>query len=167
MRSCCRMRALTGKAGASLRLMASAKRTICTAGFRSCTSTIRSTARRMSYERVSGPLHVGDWFGRTVGQPIILTARAYARLRYGIDLLQPSPLEAIRHSRVPVLLIHGAEDRSINPRHAAMLAAAGTGHVQLWLLPRAGAPGAWGGAHAEFLGRGGGGVSRQLAKTKN
>ncbi len=112
-----------------------------------------SSAREMSYERVSGPLHVGDWFGRTVGQPVILTARAYARLRYGIDLLQPSPLEAIRHSRVPILLIHGAEDRSINPRHAAMLAAAGTGHVQLWLVPRAWHTGAWSVAHDEFEAR--------------
>src|SRR5258708_38513155 len=117
-----------------------------------------SSAREMSYERVSGPLHVGDWFGRTVGQPIILTARAYARLRYGIDLLQPSPLEAIRHSRVPVLLIHGAVDRSINPRHAPMLPAAGTGHVQLWLVPRAGDTRGWGVRHDEFEGRGAGGV---------
>lgn len=112
-----------------------------------------SSAREMSYERVSGPLHVGDWFGRTAGRPVIWMARAYARLRYGIDLLQPSPLEALRNSRVPVLLIHGEEDRSINPRHAMMLAAAGAGHVQLWLVPRAWHTGAWSVAHEEFEAR--------------
>src|SRR5215467_11897870 len=57
-----------------------------------------STAREMSYERVSGPLHVGPWFGRTLGRPMIAVAGFYSQLRYGINLLQPSPLEAIKHS---------------------------------------------------------------------
>ena len=70
-----------------------------------------STAREMSYERISGPLHLRSWFGRTLGRPAIWSAKVYARLRYGIDLLQPSPLEAVTHSTVPVLLIHGEEDR--------------------------------------------------------
>ena len=76
----------------------------------------------MSYERISGPLHVGDWFGKTVGRPMILGARAYARLRYGIDLLKPSPLAALTHSSVPVLLIHGTEDQVISPHHSEILA---------------------------------------------
>lgn len=64
-----------------------------------------STARKISYERVSGPLHLGPWFGKTLGQPIIDVAVMYSRMRYGIDLLQPSPLYGLQHSRVPVLLI--------------------------------------------------------------
>jgi pimeloyl-ACP methyl ester carboxylesterase len=112
-----------------------------------------STAREMSYERVSGPLHVGDWFGRTIGRPVIASAVWYARLRYGIDLLQPSPLAAVRHSSVPVLLIQGALDRSINPRHAFILAKAAPDHVQLWLVPNAWHTGAWSAAHDEFEAR--------------
>jgi hypothetical protein len=63
-----------------------------------------STAREMSYERVSGPLHLGPWFGRSAGRPAIWSAVVYARLRYGIDLLQPSPLAAVANSLVPALL---------------------------------------------------------------
>src|SRR5579864_2998962 len=54
-----------------------------------------STAREMSYERVSGPLHLSSWFGRTLGRPAIWSAVIYARLRYGVDLLKPSPLDAV------------------------------------------------------------------------
>lgn len=109
-----------------------------------------STAREMSFERVSGPLHLGPWFGKTVGRPVIWSAVAYARLRYGLDLLQPSPLEALEHSTTPVLLIHGEDDRSIAPRHSEILANAAPGHVQLWLIPHAGHTMAWKAAHQEF-----------------
>jgi uncharacterized protein len=112
-----------------------------------------STAREMSYERVSGFLRLGDWFGRSVGRPILFAAIHYSRARYGIDLLQPSPLAAIRHSSVPILLIHGAMDRSINPRHSIILAQAAPDHVQLWLAPNAAHTGAWSAAHDEFESR--------------
>lgn len=109
-----------------------------------------STAREMSYERISGPLHLQPWFGKTLGRPVIWSAVLYARLRYGIDLLQPNPLEAVTHSTVPVLLIHGEEDRSISPRHSELITAAAPDHVQLWLVPHAGHTMAWAAAHQEF-----------------
>src|SRR5215472_18005222 len=112
-----------------------------------------STAREMSYERVSGPLHLEPWFGRTLGRPVIASARIYARLRYGIDLLQPSPLDAVKASRVPILLIHGNNDHNISPRHSIILASAAPDHVQLWLVPGAWHTGAWSAAHQEFEGR--------------
>jgi dipeptidyl aminopeptidase/acylaminoacyl peptidase len=109
-----------------------------------------STAREMSFERVSGPLHLKSWFGRTLGRPAIWSAELYARLRYGVDLLRPSPLEAVTHSPVPVLLIHGEDDRSIAPFHSQRIADAAPGHVQLWLVPHAGHTMAWAAAHQEF-----------------
>ena len=109
-----------------------------------------STAREMSYERISGPLHFGPWFGRTLGRPAIWSAVAYARVRYGIHLLQPSPLAAVAHSTVPVLLIHGEDDRNIAPRHSQLIAAAAPNHVVLWLVPHAGHTMAWAAAHGEF-----------------
>jgi dipeptidyl aminopeptidase/acylaminoacyl peptidase len=112
-----------------------------------------STAREMSYERVSGPLHLGPWFGRTLGRPAIWSAVLYARVRYGINLLQPSPLEAVEHSTIPVLLIHGADDRNIAPRHSQLIAAAASNHVELWLVPHAGHTMAWAAAHHEFEAR--------------
>lgn len=112
-----------------------------------------SSAREMSFERVSGPLHLGPWFGRTLGRPAIWSAVVYAHVRYGVNLLQPSPLEAVAHSRVPVLLIHGQDDRSIAPRHSLLIAAAAADHVALWLVPHAGHTMAWVAAHREFEGR--------------
>lgn len=109
-----------------------------------------STAREMSFERVSGPLHMGPWFGRTLGRPAIWSAVVYARVRYGINLLQPNPLEAVAHSRVPVLLIHGEDDRSIAPRHSQLITAAASDHVALWLVPHAGHTMAWAAAPREF-----------------
>ena len=112
-----------------------------------------STAREMSYERVSGPLHVGSWFGKTMGQPIIWAAVVYSRLRYRVDLLKPSPLDAVVHSSVPVLLIHGTDDQVINFHHSEVLAHAAPTHVQLWLVPHAWHTGAWSAAHDEFEAR--------------
>ena len=109
-----------------------------------------SSAREMSYERVSGPFHMKPWFGKTIGRPAIESAWIYSKLRYGIDLLQPSPIDAVRHSSVPVLLIHGEKDESINPHHAKLIAAAAPDHVQLWLVPNAWHTGAWSAAHQEF-----------------
>jgi uncharacterized protein len=112
-----------------------------------------STAREMSYERVSGPPHLQPWFGRTLGRPVIAAAVFYARIRYGIDLLQPSPLDAVKGSRVPILLIHGANDHNISPRHSIILASAAPDHVQLWLVPGAWHTGSWSAAHQEFENR--------------
>jgi len=112
-----------------------------------------STAREMSFERVSGPLHFGPWFGRTLGRPAIWSAMAYARVRYGIDLLQPSPLQAVARSTVPVLLIHGEDDRNVASRHSRLIAAASPNSVTLWLVPHAGHTMAWAATHGEFEGR--------------
>jgi pimeloyl-ACP methyl ester carboxylesterase len=109
-----------------------------------------STAREMSYERVSGPLHAGPWFGHSVGWPVIESALIYAKIRYHVDLLQPSPLAAVQHSPVPVLLIHGENDRSISPRHGLILAKAAPDRVQLWIVPNAGHTMAWAADHQEF-----------------
>jgi uncharacterized protein len=112
-----------------------------------------STAREMSFERVSGPLHLPSWFGRTLGRPAIWSAVVYAHLSYGVDLLQPSPLEAVRMSKAPVLLIHGEADRSIAPWHSQRIANAAPDHVELWLVPHAGHTMAWAVAHQEFESR--------------
>jgi uncharacterized protein len=112
-----------------------------------------STAREMSYERVSGPLHLRPWFGRTIGWPVIESALIYSKLRYGIDLLEPSPLDGVERSRVPVLLIHGLKDQTISPHHAEILAQGAPDRVQLWLVPGAGHTMAWATAHQEFENR--------------
>jgi uncharacterized protein len=112
-----------------------------------------STAREMSFERVSGFLHLKVSFGKTLGLPVIASAVLYARLRYGVDLLDANPLQAVKHSAVPVLLIHGAQDRNISPRHSMILAKAAPDHTQLWLVPGAGHTMAWAAEPQEFEAR--------------
>lgn len=112
-----------------------------------------ATARDMSYARVSALLHLGPWFGKTLGLPVLESALVYSRLRYGIDLLQPSPLYGVEHSNVPALLIQGMEDRTISPHESEMLADAEPDHVHLWLVPGAGHTMAWIVAHQEFENR--------------
>jgi hypothetical protein len=62
-------------------------------------------------------------------------------------------LEAVAHSSVPVLLIHGQDDRNIAPRHSELIAAAAPSHSELWLVPKAGHTMAWAAAHREFESR--------------
>ena len=112
-----------------------------------------STAREMSYERVSEPFHMKPWFGKTIGLPVIETAVIYSRRRYGVDLLKASPLDAVKNSSVPVFLIHGEKDATINTHHALLIAASAPNHVQLWIVPNAGHTMAWAAAHQEFEAR--------------
>ena len=109
-----------------------------------------STAHEMSYERVSGPLHLGPWFGHTLGRPIIWAAVVYARFRYGFDLLQPSPLKAVAHSSVPVLLIGGEEDTA-TPLAEAALMKQHIPNARLEVVPRAGHYAAF--EQPEYVGR--------------
>jgi pimeloyl-ACP methyl ester carboxylesterase len=48
------------------------------------------------------------------------------------------------------LLIHGARDQSISPRHGLILAKAAPDRVQLWVVPNAGHTMAWVADHQEF-----------------
>ena len=69
--------------------------------------------------------------------PIVHLGFAYAQLRYGIDLYRASPAEAVRHTAVPILLIHGMSDTNIPPSHSVRLHALNPA-TQLWLVPGAG-----------------------------
>jgi fermentation-respiration switch protein FrsA (DUF1100 family) len=66
--------------------------------------------------------------------PVVRTAFAYARLRYGVDLNRASPLDAVRRVRVPTLLVHGADDCNIPPEHSQLLAQANPEFVSLWIV---------------------------------
>src|SRR5262249_35048222 len=70
--------------------------------------------------------------------PIIELGFAYARLRYAVDLWNASPAAALAHSQTPVLLIHGAADDNIPPRHSRALHAINRAQTELWEVPGAG-----------------------------
>ncbi len=73
-----------------------------------------------------------------LGEPLawlaVTNGKLYARLAYGLNFDTSSPLEAIRHTRTPILLIHGLADDQTPPDHSRRLAAANK-TAQLWLVP--------------------------------
>ncbi len=91
--------------------------------------------------------------GRTVGLLPAELALLYARWHDGVDLQRANPVDAVRASLVPVLLIHGENDINILPWHARALAQADPVHAKLWLVPGAGHCGAAGVAPEEFWSR--------------
>lgn len=80
-----------------------------------------------------------------LGPLLVSPAFWYARLRYGLDLDQASPLEAMRHTTVPTLVIHGDADTNIPPDHGRDLAAAAGACAQFWSVP--------GGGHTDAIAR--------------
>jgi uncharacterized protein len=96
-----------------------------------------STFRETAYDRMGQRFHTGPWFGRTILRPVVEGAFLYARLRYGLDMGQVSPEDAVAVSGVPVLLIHGQNDVNIPVRHSRRIAARSRS-VMLWELPSTG-----------------------------
>jgi len=95
-----------------------------------------SDFREIAYDRVGQFFQTGPWLGRTAFRPVIETAFAYARWKYHLDLTEVSPETAVVSSQVPVLLIHGIEDRNIPVRHSRRIAAHNP-KVVLWQVPKA------------------------------
>jgi alpha-beta hydrolase superfamily lysophospholipase len=89
-----------------------------------------ATFEGISYDRlnqVSGIPRIALW-------PEIRLGFLYAYLRYGVDLRQASPANAIRSTHVPILLVHGTEDKNIPLRHSQDLHALNPGATQLWIV---------------------------------
>lgn len=117
-----------------------------------------ATFRSVAYDREgyfvgAGRLGLEPWVGRTIGLLPTEVAFSYAKWRYGVDLLQANPVDALKASSTPVLLIHGEDDINILPDHSRVLAQANPQHTQLWLVPGAQHCGAVGVAPKEFWSR--------------
>ena len=108
-----------------------------------------SSFREIAYERVGQFFHSGPWLGRYLLRPVIEMAFHYAHWRYKLDFERISPEEMIQASKVPVLLIHGQQDRNIPARHSRRIAAMNPG-VSLWEVAGADHCGAINVAHEEF-----------------
>jgi uncharacterized protein len=89
-----------------------------------------ATFREIADERLQQVSHMPHF----MVWPIMRLGFAYARLRYGFDLRQASPAEAIRSTHVPILLIHGTADTNIPPHHSEELHAANPETTRLWLV---------------------------------
>src|SRR5215470_8990713 len=96
-----------------------------------------STFRRVAYDREGFFVGLGPWFGRSFGLLPTEVALRYAEWRYGYDLQQANPLDAVKDTSTPVLLIHGTADINILPRHSVIIAKSNPDHIQLWMIPGA------------------------------
>jgi len=109
--------------------------------------------REVSYIRIGQSLGTGPWVGRTLLRPVVESGILYARLKYGVDLAQDNPAQAVAASHVPVLLIHGLFDNNIPPYNSEMILAGSRGrnpNVYLWEPTDAGHCGAMGAEPDEF-----------------
>jgi hypothetical protein len=113
--------------------------------------------REASYDRLGERLGGGALLGRTLLRPAVEAGFLYARWRYGVDLDQASPEDAVAGSSVPVLLIHGKLDTNLPARHSEMIVTRSAGRVpartpavELWEPADAGHTGAAGAEPGEF-----------------
>ena len=111
-----------------------------------------SNFREIAYDRMGQPFHLGPWVGRTVLRPLVEIAFLRARWKYGLNMDQVSPEDAVATAHVPVLLIHGQVDSNIPLRHSRRIHALAPQTV-LWEVPGADHCGAIAVAPAEFQNR--------------
>ncbi|MGO9336175.1 MAG: alpha/beta hydrolase [Terracidiphilus sp.] len=112
--------------------------------------------REASYDRLGENLHARAWLGRTLLWPAVEAGFLYARLKYGVELEQASPENAVAASTVPVLLIHGKKDTNLPPRHSEIILAhssARANAVVWWEPAEAGHCGAAGAEPQEYARR--------------
>jgi pimeloyl-ACP methyl ester carboxylesterase len=95
-----------------------------------------SSFREVAYDRMGQWFGTGPWLGRTLLHPAIDFGFLYARVKYGVNLAEASPLDAVAASATPVLLIHGLADTNIPSRHSERIRRAHPA-VELWEPPYA------------------------------
>jgi alpha-beta hydrolase superfamily lysophospholipase len=96
-----------------------------------------STFHQIAYDRLASVLGLNSRVGHLLLSALIEPAFLYARLRYGVDLRSASPLDAVRATNTPILLIHGTRDENIAPRHSRILHNANRSVTELWEVPGA------------------------------
>jgi dipeptidyl aminopeptidase/acylaminoacyl peptidase len=109
-----------------------------------------SSFREVAADRLAQRFGDGSKLGRTLVAPLVSEAFLYARLRYGIDFDKASPANAVALTRVPVLLIHGADDFNIPLRHCQAILKNHAGEMEFWEVPGAGHTAAFGTEPEEF-----------------
>jgi alpha-beta hydrolase superfamily lysophospholipase len=85
-----------------------------------------------------------------VPQLVVSAGFAYASLRYGLDFDRVSPEDAIARAKIPILLIHGTEDRSIPSSESETIFHRRSEHTELWQVPRVGHIGSYKAHPAEY-----------------
>lgn len=94
--------------------------------------------REAAYDRLAGRARVPRWVAHWLFRPIGELAFLYVRWRYGFNLHKTRPVDALRRSAQPILLIHGARDQAILAGHSRRLHAAAASDVEYWEVEGAG-----------------------------
>jgi len=96
-----------------------------------------ATFREVAYARFGRPFHTGPWIGRTFFRPAVEVGFLYVRWHYGLNMESASPKEAVVGTKIPILLIHGLQDRNIPPYHSDLIQAKNPAAVAVWKVPGA------------------------------
>ena len=64
-------------------------------------------------------------------------ASVCAKIRFGYSFSEMRPIESLKENTIPILFIHGAEDRLILPEHSERMKEATKGYAELHLIPGA------------------------------
>ncbi len=106
--------------------------------------------REVAYARFGREFHTGPWLGSTFFRPTVDVGFLYVRLRYGLNMEEASPKQAVEITRIPVMLIHGLSDHNIPPFHSDEIQARNPTDIVLWKVPGAAHTGAHKIAPEEF-----------------
>jgi len=112
-----------------------------------------SDFREIGYDRIGQTFGVGPWLGETLLRPVVEVAFLRARQKYGLHMQQVSPEQTLAESQIPLLLIHGADDHNIPPRHSERILQARPNHTEIWRVAEADHCGAISAAPEEFAQR--------------
>ena len=99
--------------------------------------------------RVDQMFHLPPLLQSPVPWFLVRNSMTFAKYRYGLDLSQVSPIESMRRTSTPTLLIHGLADSRTPYWHSQALARASAQSV-LWLVSNAEHTAAYSAAPAEF-----------------
>ena len=98
--------------------------------------------RQIARERLQGHL-------KGLAVPLLESSLWYSRLRYGLEMNEASPKNAVIGTEIPILLIHGVQDASIGPHHSKTISQCNR-RIQLWLIANTGHSAALGTHPLEF-----------------
>jgi len=93
--------------------------------------------REVAYARFGRKFHTGPWLGSTFFRPTVEMGFLFVRLRYGLNMEEASPEKAVERTGVPVMLIHGLEDRNIPSFHSNEIQSHNPSDIVVWKVPGA------------------------------
>jgi dipeptidyl aminopeptidase/acylaminoacyl peptidase len=88
--------------------------------------------REVAYARFGREFYTGPRIGSTFFRPSVDVGFLYVRLRYGLNMEDASPKQAVEKTKTPVLLIHGLSDRNIPPFHSDEIHAHNPTDIVVW-----------------------------------